>query len=236
MKLNLKQVQGVFIDLDNTLYDYTPCNTHGNQAVFSVLASKLGLALSTIENAFHLGRKKTKDFLKKHNLGIAATHSRLLYFQKAIEELTGKTDMALTLESERVFWDTFISRMELLPHASGFLEKLKKSGRKIVIITDMTAQVQMRKLLKLDIHHFIDYFISSEEAGHEKPHPAPLELALIKTNLLPQNVVMIGEDEEKDIKAAINLQITPIAIRFKPNNQSILFAEDFKKLHEIFDL
>jgi putative hydrolase of the HAD superfamily len=100
----------------------------------------------------------------------------------------------------------------------------------------MTAQAQMQKILKLDIHHLIDYLVSSEESGHEKPHPAPLELALIKTNLEPQNVVMIGEDEEKDIKAALNINITPIAIRFEPKDKSILFAEDFNKLHELFDL
>jgi putative hydrolase of the HAD superfamily len=45
----------------------------------------------------------------------------------------------------------------------------------------------------------VDYLVSSEEAGAEKPDPKVFELSLEKLGLKKDEVVMIGDNYEKDI-------------------------------------
>jgi len=235
-KINLRQVKGLFLDLDGTFYDYDPCNVAGKREAFTFLSDRLDRSIDEVEKAFISGRVKTKVPLKTVDRELAASHSRLLYFQKAIEELTGQTHYSYILDANRIFWSKFIETMEIFPAAETFLKKAKAARKKTVIITDMTAKVQMQKILKLGIGPHIDFLVSSEEAGYEKPHAAPLELALAKTGLKPKEVVMIGEDEARDIKAAICANVTPIAIRYKPANPDVNFVKDFAALTELLEL
>lgn len=236
INFNPSAIEGLFLDLDDTLYDYHPCNERGNQETFSFLTERLERPMAHIEEAFHTGRKKTKALLSGQDFELAASHSRLLYFQKAIEHLTGKTEAKLTLECERRFWSSFLHEMKLLPGALRFLQAAKKKKMKMVIITDMTVQVQLQKILKLGIADHIDFIVSSEEAGREKPHPAVMQLALEKTGLKPDQVVMIGEDEKRDVLAAQAANITPISIRYRPSSPSVMFAKNFRELGQFLQL
>jgi putative hydrolase of the HAD superfamily len=50
---------------------------------------------------------------------------------------------------EELFWDTFMNHMKLYDDAMDFLEHLKKKNKKVLILTDLTAQVQKKKIIKL---------------------------------------------------------------------------------------
>lgn len=229
-------IKGIFLDLDDTLYDYNKCNDKGNSAALLFLAEKLKLSKDRVQRSFHLGRTSVKKQLHHPEFSVAASHSRLLYLQKTLEDIIGRTHPSLTLEAERIFWDEFISSIEPLPNVHEFIRKAKSKSKKLVVITDMTAQIQLRKLIKLGIDDFIDFIVSSEETGREKPHPLSLHLALDKAKLSSHQVVMVGEDEKKDIKAARAANITPIAIRYRPSDSSILFAENFEHLSDMLKL
>ena len=53
----------------------------------------------------------------------------------------------------------------------------------------------------------IDFLVTSEEVGCEKPNKLIFEKALEKINLENDQVIMIGDSELKDIKGAKNLGI-----------------------------
>ncbi len=154
----------------------------------------------------------------------------MLYLQKAIEELAGKTNPELTLAAERVFWDAYLARMILFPGVLQFLKRAKAQKKVIAIVTDMTAQIQLKKVVQLGIVHLVDFLITSEEAGRDKPDPAALQLALKKTRLSAHETVMVGEDEAHDIAAARAAAVAPIAIHKKPIDSSVSFAKDFQEL------
>ena len=50
------------------------------------------------------------------------------------------------------------------------MKELKKRKIRIGIGTDMTAYVQYRKLEAIGVTSYIDFIVTSEEAGAEKPH------------------------------------------------------------------
>ncbi|MEK7172684.1 MAG: HAD family hydrolase, partial [Patescibacteria group bacterium] len=75
----------------------------------------------------------------------------------------------------------------------------------ICLITDLTAKVQFEKIKFLKIDNYINFIVSSEEAGVDKPGVAIFKLALEKIRLLPEQVMMIGDSYERDIAGAKKL-------------------------------
>ena len=95
-----------------------------------------------------------------------------------------------------------------------FLEKCSKSGIPICIITDLTAEIQNKKFLKID--NYITYIVSSEEAGCEKLSQYIFELALEKLALNPKDVLMIGDNKKKDIAGAESMGMKSFHITALP--------------------
>lgn len=231
-----RYIKGIFIDLDDTLYEYAPCNDAAIHESLRFLRERLHRPLDEVAQAFEHGRTHTKLRLKGRDFELASSHSRLLYFQKAIERLMNHTDPQLTLEAEKIFWDAFRRQMRLANGAREFLQRAKAHLLRIAVITDMTAGAQLEKIHRLGIGDYVDFVVSSEESGRDKPHPDSLELALEKTQLTREEVVMVGEDEVRDIAAARSLGIVPIAIKIAPKNRETLFVKSFQELSELLRL
>lgn len=83
----------------------------------------------------------------------------------------------------------------------------------VCLITDLTAEIQLRKIVHLKIEKLIDLVVSSEEAGADKPHNSIFALALKKLRLSRKEVVMIGDDSRKDIKGARALGIRTVLVK-----------------------
>jgi putative hydrolase of the HAD superfamily len=164
---------------------------------------KYGIKKEDFENAWKTGRNQVHKDL--HCQG--ASHSRLLYVQKLYETHYNKTNPVFSLEMEETYWGTFLNTMEFKPGVEDFLQEAKDKGIKMCIVTDLTAQIQMRKWLKLDLGRYVDFLVSSEEAGIEKPGSYIFELALEKLGMKAEECIMIGDSDEKDIKGAEALGI-----------------------------
>ena len=81
----------------------------------------------------------------------------------------------------------------------------------------MQAHFQVQKLQKLKVDHLIDYLVTSEEAGKEKPHSEIFLLALAKLDLQINNVIMIGDNQIKDIEGAEKLGIKAYQVNLNGN-------------------
>jgi putative hydrolase of the HAD superfamily len=123
------------------------------------------------------------------------------------EKKLGKTNIALAILLEKTYWDAYFSAMVLHEGVHAFLTALSERGIRVCIITDLTTRLQCEKLERLGISEHIEYLVSSEEAGVEKPDRRIFELALHKLGLAPKEVVVIGDDEKRDILGAEALGI-----------------------------
>ena len=92
------------------------------------------------------------------------------------------------------------------------LKKLKKKGLKIVLVSDLTTHIQLRKIKKFRITTYVDFLVTSEEAGSEKPHSIMFLLALNKVNCLPEEAIMVGDSRNKDIAGANAVGIDTVLI------------------------
>lgn len=193
-KIDFSKVRGILLDLDNTLYDYEMCHRHAIECCYNEFR-----LIETISLADFFGKyNRAKEKVKANIPGQASSHSRLLYFQALFEELQGKTNILLTLRFENLYWDNFLKKMKLFDGVSDFLKMSKKNGTTVCIVTDLTSKIQFEKITYLKIGKYIDFIVSSEEAGKEKPAPDIFRLALKKMGMKPEEVVVVGDDQKKD--------------------------------------
>lgn len=216
-------IKAVLLDLDNTLYEYEKCNNAGLDAVINKLSSIFNKPNEVVKKVFNESREQVKEQLKD----TAASHSRFLYFQKMVESLKGSTDMKLIQDIHNLYWENYFNQMKLFDGAVDFLRQLKNSGIKIVIVSNLLVDIQSKKLIHLGIDKFIDFVVTSEEAGKDKPERSIFLLSLEKLGMSKNDVVFIGDELDTDIRGARDFGIKHILVNegdFKG------VAESFKNL------
>ena len=190
--------KAVIFDTDNTLYPYSPAHKEATRAVEEKVEQQLGIDKVIFRSAFIKAREEIKNRLGN----VASSHSRLLYMQKTIEKLELGTRILTTLDLEQTYWRTFLSNCRLFPKVLDFIQILKSKGVITANITDLTAQIQFRKLVYFGLDEFFDYVVTSEEAGADKPDKRPFEVALEKLQIEPENIWMIGDNPKSDMVGA----------------------------------
>ena len=188
----------VLFDLDNTLYRYGPAHEAGMKSVVEKATEKIGIDADIFGVAFDRARVDVKRQLGS----VASSHSRLLYFQRTLEYLGLRSQVTLSLEFEQTYWRNFLSTIELRPGVVNFLDQLSRASISKVIVTDLTSQIQFRKLLYLDLDRRFEYVVTSEESGADKPDSAGFKLAMQKLSLTAGSVWMVGDNFVADIDGA----------------------------------
>jgi len=190
--------KAVVFDTDNTLYPYAPAHKEATRAMEEKVIETLGVRNNEYTQAYNEARKEIKGRLGN----VASSHSRLLYIQNTMEKLGLGTRILLTLDLEQTYWRTFLNNCRLFPGVVDFIHLLKSKGIATANITDLTAQIQFRKLIYFGLDELFDYVVTSEESGRDKPDNKAFELALMKLNLKPKDIWMIGDDALTDMRGA----------------------------------
>lgn len=188
----------ILFDTDNTLYHYEPAHEAAMKAVRDKVTRTLLITPSQFDAAFEQARKEIKARLNH----TASSHSRLLYMQRMLEILGLGSQVLRALDFEQTYWRTFLSNAVLFDDVKELLDDLRLFGIATAIVTDLTAQIQFRKIVYFGLDHCFDYIITSEEAGFDKPHPAPFQIALEKINPKKNCIWMVGDNPVNDIQGA----------------------------------
>lgn len=190
-------IKTVVFDLDNTLYDYDYCNRIAEIELYRKM--KTYFKIDTINAEKLLADAKRN--IKKRLGNTAASHNRLLYMQNICEQLNVKPGL-YALKLYNAYWDVVLTNMQRYSYVLPLLETLHKKKLVLGILTDLTAHIQYRKLEALEISDFFDMIITSEEAGEDKPSDKMFNLLFEKTKNNPDELLMIGDSQEKDIAGA----------------------------------
>ncbi len=201
-------IKAVIFDLDNTLYDYDKCHEIAMEKVEEYACKRYLLSHAKFTDAFKAARDEVKERLES----TASAHNRMLYMQLFLEKIDRKP-LDGALELYNTYWDEFLDNIRLFGYVRPLMEWLKNKGIRIAILTDLTANIQHRKLYKLDLKDYIDVLVTSEEAGQEKPSKTIFEIALNKLCLSPSEVIMVGDSTSKDIVGSEKVGIN--ALLFK---------------------
>lgn len=217
----------ILFDTDNTLYSYEPAHEAAQSAVRKKVVQKFSIKDDDFDQAFTEARQQVKLHLK----GLASSHSRLLYMQRMLEIMGLGSQVLLALDFEQTYWRTFLSNAILFDEVKETLDDLRLLGIPTAIVTDLTSQIQFRKIVYFGLEHYFDCIVTSEESGFDKPHAASFELALKKLRPAGDCIWMIGDNAVNDIsgaKGAIG------ALTLQKIHSGVVLGKDENKPHAAF--
>lgn len=125
---------------------------------------------------------------------------------------------------------TLLHGRELYPEVRNVLEKLKRDGYKIGLISNATSESRER----LFEHGILDYFDSivwAYDGEYPKPHSEPFEKSLEDLGLKMEEVLYIGDSEDFDAKGSEAVGM--FAVHLKRAGESG-FHRSVKSLDEVF--
>ncbi len=88
---------------------------------------------------------------------------------------------------------------------------LKERGLTLGLISNMNMS-GADLLSDLELADHVDFAVTSEEIGFEKPHPVAFESALERAGVESGEAMMVGDQPSSDIVGAVNVGIAPILI------------------------
>jgi putative hydrolase of the HAD superfamily len=185
----------VVFDLDDTLYPYAPCHARGMAALVDYAKESLGVGEQAFLDVWGSAREAVKNRLGP----TGSSHSRLLYAHEAIELLGLRSQPSLALAMEQEYWREYLLAADLRPGAVDLLASLRYQGIPIGIVTDLTAQVQFRKLVHLGLDKLVDHVVVSEESTTDKVGLEPFRILLGRLSPATAGHVWFVGDSPADV-------------------------------------
>jgi putative hydrolase of the HAD superfamily len=217
-------IRALLTDLDDTLYDYAPCEAKGRAALRERATAELGLTAEAFDALYARARDSVKA-----RCPTPSSHSRLLYLHEALHELaagsSGAPRLALARALEDVFWDAYLSAATLRDGGLELLRWFRARGGKVAIVTDLTLDVQLRKLQHFGLMAEIDALVASEEVGADKPAPAPFILAAQRLGVPLLECAVVGDSAAKDGGGAAGLGLPFFLVRTPDSPQGLTLRE-----------
>jgi FMN phosphatase YigB (HAD superfamily) len=153
-----------------------------------------------------------------------------------IRELGIKPKPSFVLLAEQIYWSNYLSQIDVRKGLSSFIQLARLHQIPIFLISDLTLQTQLRKLLRLKLDDAFDFIFTSEEIGGDKKTGKPAKLldSLIKE----VDVTWFFGDVESDflIKNGVNtfFHMDSKSLRLEKNTISITdYEKPFEFLKKI---
>lgn len=192
-------IKAVFFDLDDTLYiSFDELNERGYDAASEWVQRELGIPAADFREQAVAARRYYHTVLHAE----PESHDRVVQMQRALEYF-GANPMLYAQRLHEIYWETLMDGMQLRPGTPELLDRLRALGLKTCVCTNMMADKQMEKLVRLGLAEKFDAFVASEEAGRDKPDPRIFELCLEKCGCAPCEAIMVGDNRDHDVGGAL---------------------------------
>lgn len=199
-------IQAVLFDLDGTLYSFNDANAHAIGVVSERFEKETGFPRDQFDKEnWRLYEKQCAQVGQQ-----AGCHSRGVRFQMFCEEHGFPLRLAAPMTD--LFWNSFLGAMKPFAGAAETFDAIRARGLKIGIGTNMTADWQLKKLAVLGLIDKIDFVVSSEESGADKPDSALFTLCAKKAGCAPSDCLFVGDSIEHDVKGAKAVSMRPVWI------------------------
>lgn len=186
----------IIFDLDDTIYNYTKCHNISINVIYELISKYTNIGVNDIKNIY----TNIDDNHKALTINSASSHNKYIKFKHLLEKL----NMTNVEEIHKKYWEIFYQNIKLNDGVLDLIIWLKSIGIKLYILTDYETEYQIEKLKQLNIFDYFDYILTSEEIGCEKPSIHCFNYIIMKTNSNKNEIIMIGDNFNKDIVGAIN--------------------------------
>lgn len=207
------KIKAVLFDLGNTLVYSRPEET------FQKILAEHGIVKS-IEEVKQALIQGNKEFDIDSHIGLSAHEFYTQWNLVQLKHLGVEGLEARKLAEEiDATWFTY-AEFYLYPDVRETIEKLKKFGLKVGIITGGYEADIEQILPRVDLEGAFDVCVGADTTGKRKPHRKAFKHALKQLGVKPKEAVFVGDNLEADYLGAQKAGMIPVLIRRKgPENQ-----------------
>ena len=163
--------------------------------------------------------------------GVSVSHEQIL---PAMGDFHRLLDLGISEENLPSLKATIRARaQERLPEAPLFpgvpemLTELKRSGKKLAVVTAMHGPIIESMMAYHKYHDIFDVIISGSDVKHQKPHPEGLLLAMGQLKRQPGHSVLMLGDTERDILAAQAAGVDSLLF-YPPEHQTLHSLDELR--------
>ena len=220
-------IKAIILDLDNTLMDFMKMKKASCESAMSAMIDA-GLPVKHKE-----GMKILFKLYDKYGI------EDKLIFNKFLKKTMKKIDWGILANGIVAYRKVKEGYLQTYPHVHPTLIELKKKGIKLAVLSDAPRMRAWIRLAALRLTDFFDIVLTHEDVGKKhKPHKLPFSKALKKLNLKPEQVLMVGDWPERDIKGAKNAGMKTCLAKYgqhlpRKGIKADYEIDDFKELLKI---
>lgn len=192
-------IRTIFVDLDDTIWDFTANSKVAlkavyeryqldNQCSYDVFIKEYLLINEKLWSLYHHG-KIEKDFLKRER------------FRASFERCGIICEYPERFDYD--YLETIVTLKKVVAGAPKLLQHLKKRGS-VNVLSNGFANLQFRKLQSAGLDRYIDLMVLSDDIGVTKPDKQLFDYALEKAKANAETTLMIGDNYDADILGAYN--------------------------------
>lgn len=200
-------LRNLFIDLDDTLYDFSAASREAFRETYGLLHYER--FFSSFEHYMSIYSPYNLELWKQYGEGkITKEELNRRRYSHPLETV-GVNDPGLAAAFCSEALGRIPTKGNLIPGAIGLLEYLRPRYR-MFILSNGFKELQARKMQAAGIDGYFDALILSEDIGVNKPNRRLFEYALQKTGSRLEESLMIGDMFDTDIVGAANIGMQQI--------------------------
>lgn len=192
-------IQAVFFDFDHTLQDLDSAFQVALREEFSPLCTQSGVTLAALADALH---EVWPPLWEEYMTGVLPEESLYReWFRRAVTLLgLVMSDHALDA-SVMTYGATFDRALAPYPEVYAALKRLRSESPelRLAILTNGPSLRQRERIAALGLSEYIETWVISGEVGVGKPDPEFFWYACRQLDVMPDRVVMIGDNWSNDI-------------------------------------
>lgn len=132
-----------------------------------------------------------------------------------------------------IYLKSFEDNWSLFDDVYNVIEKLYNTGYKLGVISNGDLNQQTDKLKRTGIYKFFEIVTTSSEYDYSKPNPKLYEAIIQRFNIDKNEMIMIGDQVEKDVIPCLSIGIDAIWLnrKEKENKENV---KEIKNLKDVF--
>lgn len=209
-------IKCVIFDIDNTLYSFKYSNAIALDLLKEYTRKNFGWSAEEFD-AKHLAVQKEIQTRMGFN-GIC--RDRLLRYQKMLE-MSSLPLFPHAVRMYELYWNTMLNTLHEFPGVEETFIALKNKGLRIGVGTDMTIYIQLLKLERMRVLKYVDFLVTSEEVGEEKPSGKFFGKCIEKSGCNADECLFVGDDFRKDYAGAVSSGMSALLFNDTDTNEAV---------------
>ena len=205
-------IKAISFDFYNTLVRFWPPLDEIQQAA----CREMGLSVSKID--IEQGYVTADLYFNQENeirpIALRAEQDRLAFFARYEQIILENAGLPVSLELAGQIWamamsvpKDFIPFDDVIPA----LAALRTEGYRLGVLSNLRRDMELL-CQQLGLSHYLDFCISSSQAGAEKPHPPIFLAALEQMAAAPAETVHVGDQYRSDVLGARAVGMHPVLL------------------------